>query len=254
MSHPNQLTFVKHCSGILESVYKDASIAEIGAYAVNGGIRNYFGWGGKYTGVDLVAGPGVDVVASGHDFGESNAYDIVISSEMFEHNPLWLETFLNMIRMTKSGGTMLFTCATMGRIEHGTDRTGPEDSPGTSARGWQYYRNLTRRDFEKHIDVSAHFSCFRFFNVAVSNDLYFIGTKKAYGPRHEESWLECHVDSLSQLVDSLNSQKDQGPQSRYPVLRAIRMLPVKVAAHLLPESLYQNFALSYLRCTEIFGK
>src|SRR5690348_8310771 len=100
MSHQSQRTFVQACARAAEPHYAGGRIAEIGAYAVNDSIRRFFPWAREYIGVDLARGPGVDVVMSGHEFGESNSFDVVLSCEVFEHNPAWLETFVNMIRIT----------------------------------------------------------------------------------------------------------------------------------------------------------
>jgi hypothetical protein len=44
----------------------------------------------------LVEGPGVDIVASGHEVNlASDSFAVTISAECFEHNPLWRETFAN---------------------------------------------------------------------------------------------------------------------------------------------------------------
>ncbi len=80
---------------------------------------------------------------------------MTISAECFEHNPLWRETFSNMYRMTKKGGVLIITCASTGRIEHGTARSVKStDSPGTTAVGWDYDMNLTQNDFDRALDIS----------------------------------------------------------------------------------------------------
>lgn len=67
------------------------------------------------------------------------------------------------------------TCATIGRPEHGTERTTPGDSPLTIAKGWTYYRNLISEDFESALALSSMFSEFTF--VTQGEDLYFYGLK-----------------------------------------------------------------------------
>src|SRR5271170_6501285 len=151
MSHPNQRSFVQACASLLSTTYPDARILEIGSYDVNGSVRPFFSFAREYVGIDLVPGPSVDVVGQGHDFGDSNSYDIVLSCEAFEHNPMWLETFINMIRVCRPGGAVIFTCATTGRLEHGTVRALSHASPGTFADGSNYYRNLSRKDFVRRL-------------------------------------------------------------------------------------------------------
>ncbi len=79
--------------------------------------------------------------------------------------------------MTKSGGFLIFTCATRGRLEHGTDRTTPKASPGTQSVGWDYYYNLEEKDFVNKIDLSIIFDDFLFLKNSDSKDLYFLGKK-----------------------------------------------------------------------------
>lgn len=177
MAHPQQLQFVKSIAKALAGDYSSRKVLEIGSYDVNGSVRNFF-LGAEYLGVDLVAGPGVDLVSEGHLIqGHEKVYDIAISCECFEHNPYWVETFENMYRMTKDGGVVLFTCATTGRPEHGTTRTSPKASPGTQALNWDYYKNLTENDFINSIQLSSLFGSHFFLVNYKSCDLYFLGFK-----------------------------------------------------------------------------
>jgi 2-polyprenyl-3-methyl-5-hydroxy-6-metoxy-1,4-benzoquinol methylase len=56
-------------------------------------------------------------------------FDVVISCEVMEHNPFWVATLTNMIRLLKPGGLLVMSCATIGRKEHGTARSLPGASP-----------------------------------------------------------------------------------------------------------------------------
>lgn len=181
MAHPQQLQFVKSITRSLTDDFRSLKVIEIGAYDVNGSIRQFF-HNADYVGIDLIDGPGVDLVCEGDKVDhEDNTYDIAISCECFEHNPNWADTFLNMHRMTKEGGVVLFTCATTGRDEHGTTRTSPESSPGTQAFRWDYYRNLTQEDFEGSIKLAELFEHYFFLVNKASCDLYFFGYKGREG-------------------------------------------------------------------------
>lgn len=177
MAHAQQLKFVSLAREILRPSMAGVRVLEVGSYDVNGSIRKIFE-GSEYLGVDLFEGPGVDIVGSGHvlDFPDGS-FDISISSECFEHNPFWVETFKNMYRMTADSGKLVITCASRGRLEHGTTRTTPEKSPGSQKVGWDYYRNLEEADFSKNLDLPAMFSKWVFFYIPVSQDLYFVGWK-----------------------------------------------------------------------------
>jgi len=191
MSHYQQQKFLELVIEYFDlGADKNLSVLEIGSYDVNGSIRNLFA-SDDYVGVDLVEGPGVDVVAGGQsvDFDDSK-FDVVLSCEVFEHNPFWKETFENMHRMLKPGGLLIMTCASRGRREHGTTRTSPQNSPGTQALAWDYYLNLTESDFA-HFDLDEMFKNYRFDYNKFSRDLYFLGIKKNVGPDSQGlSWSE----------------------------------------------------------------
>jgi SAM-dependent methyltransferase len=216
-------------------------VVEIGSYSVNSEIRPVFS-GSHYTGVDLVAGEGVDVVAPGDELAlPDGSLDLAISCECFEHNPRWIETFRNMHRMTMPGGIVLITCASTGRREHGTARTTPAESPGTTARGWDYYRNLARSDFEQHLPLAQMFERHAFYRNDVSKDLYFIGQRAGSESRLSgfdfgRFWVD--IDSVNTLV-----ARDQPVGPRRWLGRLLE-LPLK-AAELLPERSYQEVALRW---------
>jgi SAM-dependent methyltransferase len=204
MAHSEQIEFIRL---MRDFVFPSCgSVLEIGSYQVNeiGRLREIFS-GCSYTGVDLVAGPGVDVVASGHNVNlPTDSFDVTISAECFEHNPLWRATFYNMHRMTKPGGIVIVTCASTGRIEHGTSRsTQPTHSLRTTALGWDYYMNLTLDDFERAFDISEMFSNHEFYSVKSSHDLYFFGVKcGAPCPVFDTAAIRRGVDKLENLRKS----------------------------------------------------
>lgn len=135
MAHAQQLRFVSLVREFFLPSMSGVRVLEIGSYDVNGSIRKIFD-GSEYLGVDLFEGPGVDVVSSGHLLKvPDGSFDVSISSECFEHNPFWVDTFKNMHRMTADSGMLAITCASRGRLEHGTTRTTPEKSPGSQKGG-----------------------------------------------------------------------------------------------------------------------
>lgn len=179
---------------------------------INGSVRNYF-QGCNYLGIDVGHGPGVDIVCQGQDFrGESESFDVVISCEVMEHNPYWLETTKNMIRMLRPGGLFILTCATTGRPEHGTARTDPKWSPNTVDKGWDYYKNLTRSDFIQGISLDNFFEKFSFFENWDSFDLYFVGIKKFDIDEYEslKNW-----EKLPERIEELLKPDNISRRSRY---------------------------------------
>ncbi len=123
MSHPEQFAFFKAVAETNPVLVDEGRIIEIGSYDVNGSVRTLFGASSEYVGVDLDEGPGVDLVAFGHEVDHPDrAYDLALSGECFEHDPHWVATFTNMARMTRPGGLVAFTCAS-------------GDAPSTERRG-----------------------------------------------------------------------------------------------------------------------
>lgn len=181
MSHAEQLAFFEIVANANRSTFADGRVLEIGSYDVNGSVRALFRGAREYVGVDLVKGPGVDRVGYGHEIQDAaNSYNMTISGECFEHDPQWTHTFGNMVRLTRPGGIVAFTCASRGRPEHGTTRSDPTLSPGTQARGVDYYRNLEEQDFAR-LPLAEWFSEWRFWYLPTSMDLYFVGVRAGEG-------------------------------------------------------------------------
>jgi len=172
MSHPAQINFVASVKDKFPEYFVSKHVLEVGSLNINGTIRDFFS-DCSYIGVDLAVGSCVDVVCHGEDLDYADEwFDVVASCECFEHNPKWLETFENMVRM--SSGLVFFSCATTGRPEHGTTRTNPWDSPFTAH---DYYKNLTEQDFRDNFDFSI-FEDYGFSTDDNAKDLYFWGIKR----------------------------------------------------------------------------
>jgi SAM-dependent methyltransferase len=182
MAHFQQLKFVETVKTYFPEFFGGAKVLEVGSWIVNETVRVHF-QACDYVGVDVAEGPGVDLVGSGHDINlPTGAFDIVISCECFEHNPHWLETFLNMARMLRPGGLFVFTCASTGRGEHGTNRTTAGGSLTSLCLGSDYYRNLARRDFQRSVPLKDHFADHLLMINRYSKDLYFAGIKIGPAP------------------------------------------------------------------------
>jgi SAM-dependent methyltransferase len=178
MSHPQQLNFIQSVKNQYPDYFNSKKVLEIGSLNINGSIRPFFTQC-QYIGLDVGAGKDVDVVCNGEDYNPpDSSFDVTVSCECFEHNPQWVETFQNMIRMTKAGGLVIMSCATEGRAEHGTARTSPADSPLTIGLGWNYYKNLTAKDFKDNFDFLNIFSDYDFIINISACDLYFYGVKR----------------------------------------------------------------------------
>jgi len=201
MSHYQQIEFVKLFNSVFFKL-KKISILELGSYNINGSLRNIFDNSNKYVGLDVTNGPGVDIVYEGKNIPINENFDLCISCECFEHNPHWLNNFTQMIEIANQDGVVAFTCASIGRHEHGTEATNPKSSIG-SMKKWNYYKNLKKSDFTKNINLSKFFYKYVFFENYVSKDLYFIGIKSK---KYEKNLTDFRNEILQKntLVLDLN--------------------------------------------------
>jgi SAM-dependent methyltransferase len=180
MAHRAQIEFVEIVKSLFPEKFVGQKILEIGSLDINGTVRGLF-TSCDYAGLDVAAGAGVDVVCEGQNYdAPDSSFDVVLSCEVMEHNPYWVETLENMIRMLKPGGLMVMSCATAGRPEHGTARSEPGNSPLTVAKGWNYYRNLTKKDIVKNVDLTP-LSTWGFGYNWDAWDIYFLGVRAGGG-------------------------------------------------------------------------
>lgn len=178
MAHPEQREFIRKLKYKFPDFFINKKVLDVGSLNINGTLRDFFN-DCQYLGIDVLGGPCVDIVCQGQDYADPDeSFDVVCSAECFEHNPYWVETFKNMIRLCKRNGLVFFTCATEGRAEHGTTRTSPGCSPLTVAIGWEYYKNLTEKDVLENINLEEYFSDYGFSVNNQSFDLYFWGIRK----------------------------------------------------------------------------
>jgi SAM-dependent methyltransferase len=179
MSHPQQREFFTQIKAKFPNRFKNCSVLDIGSLDINGNNRFLFE-DCSYIGVDIGPGKNVDIISKGHEYDPVERFDVVISSECFEHDMHYADTIKNAIRLTKPNGMFLFTCASTGRPEHGTRRTSPNSSPYTSnTEGWMdYYKNLTEKDIREVIKVESVFTDHYFEYKNPPCDLYFWGIKK----------------------------------------------------------------------------
>ncbi|MFN0316543.1 MAG: hypothetical protein ACKVQA_16090 [Burkholderiales bacterium] len=208
MSHPAQRDFIQIIAKHLPEFFIACNALEVGSLNINGSVRDFFR-SCDYVGIDVAPGRDVDLVCEGQNFGgPDNHFKHVLSCEAMEHNPHWRETFLNMIRVCAPGGLVTMTCATTGRLEHGTTRTTPRDSPLTLSLGWDYYANRTKNDFLELPRFRSKFSAYKFWINWRSFDLYFCGLKTSEIPNKESEirWYEMVV-AVDQYTRQANALK-----------------------------------------------
>lgn len=181
MAHLEQTEFFRKIFETFPEIFgadSKQSIIDFGSLNINGGPHEYIS-NINYVGVDLGAGPNVHLVSPGELVDlPSHTFDAAISSECFEHNPFWKETFMQMCRLTKPNSIVVFTCAGIGRREHGTSRSDNGSSaPLVVEMGREYYKNVSKIDVLESINLDGWFDSFFCFENFKSRDTYFMGIR-----------------------------------------------------------------------------
>lgn len=93
-------------------------IVEIGSQDINGSLRKSAPESCKYTGLDLVPGPGVDLVVDDpYKLPlQDQIADLVLSSSCYEHSEMFWLAFLEAVRITKSGGYIYINVPSNGPV------------------------------------------------------------------------------------------------------------------------------------------
>ena len=179
MAHPAQTNFCKLIKNKFKDHFENKRVLDCGSLDINGNNKFLFD-NCEYIGIDVWEGNNVDVVTTIHEYNEPDeSFDTIISTECFEHDKYYKQSLKNIVRLLKPGGLFLFTCATHGRIEHGTVRTSPMNSATSNIEGWEnYYKNLSQKDIEEVINVKDIFVEYQFKLNSSPHDLYFWGIKK----------------------------------------------------------------------------
>jgi hypothetical protein len=127
MAHPQQQEYCLKVKALFPEYFNNVRVCDIGSLNINGD-NHYLFENYTYIGVDIGKGKNVNIISKGHEYKpvDGEKYDTVITTECLEHDKFWMETLQNITRnLVRSGGLFIMTCATTGRIEHGTKNTSP---------------------------------------------------------------------------------------------------------------------------------
>ena len=171
--HKGPKKFCKQIRELCQSYFSFVDVVDFGSLDINGNNRYLF-FDSNYTGVDICEGNNVDVVCKATDYFPKTKVDVVISTEMLEHDPTWDESLVHFMEILRPKGLMLITCATDPRPEHGTKRTNPEDSPMSG----DYYRNISPEDITSAFSLKDQFVDHILTIAEKEGTLYFCGIKK----------------------------------------------------------------------------
>lgn len=183
--HPEVCHFTVFVKKALPQFFSNLKVLDVGGGDINGNNRFLFE-NCDYTANDVSEGRNVSIVCRTASLPFDDAsFDVIVSTECFEHDPEHTQSLQKICKMLKPGGLFFFSCASTGRPEHGTRRTTKMDSFGAIANisdMVDYYKNLTPDDINAAIPFSENFSvCDTYYNLA-SKDIYFIGVKTGGQP------------------------------------------------------------------------
>lgn len=179
--HEQARDFTLFVKKILQDYFINKRVLDVGSGDINGNNRFLFE-NCEYNGNDVIQAKNVTIVSKTKDLPfQENTFDTIISTECFEHDPEYAESLLKIYTMLKPDGLFCFTCASVGREEHGTRRTTPHVSYGTIGGlddMSDYYKNLTDFDLNNVLPLNSLFSVWNTYYNFQSKDLYFVGIKK----------------------------------------------------------------------------
>jgi SAM-dependent methyltransferase len=198
--HEQARDFTVFVKKILGDSFVGKRVLDVGSGDINGNNRFLFDQC-EYDGNDVIEAKNVSIVSKTKDLPfEDSTFDTIVSTECFEHDPEYKESFEKIYKMLKPNGLFCFTCASTGRREHGTRRTSPQDSYGTLGsidNMVDYYKNLTESDLNNVLPLNNLFSAWDTYYNAESCDLYFVGIKNGGPPRRLPVYVNRQVTNTS---------------------------------------------------------
>jgi len=215
-------------------------VLDVGSTDINGNNRWICPEGSRYVGCDVAEGKNVDVVGPVHEVlaADAEPFDLVLSTEHLEHDMHWRKSMTAMCGAIRDGGALFFTCAGLGRFEHGTTRTSPEDSKTVeiSDDDWGgYYDNRSVVDVVPFLDG---FGFVRAFYNQMSRDLYVFAVKG-----------EFRTDAADYAMPLLYSRtNDEGAYATLPELTVVVTGPAGTAADETTRSIGAHVPRSRIVC------
>lgn len=171
--HKEQKDFCEQIKARYPQYFKNKNVLDVGSLDINGNNRYLF-TNCQYTGLDVGAGSNVDIITPIHKYEPGFKYDVIISTEMLEHDRYLHVSLKHMFKLLKPGGIIILTAATVGRNEHGTHQHEPESSPYTN----DYYKAVKPDD----ILISLIWQEFNVYELSIDTrtiaDIRFFGIKK----------------------------------------------------------------------------
>ena len=108
--HDQARDFTLFVKSILSNYFVNKIVLDVGSGDING--NNCFLFENCiYNGNDVTEAPNVTIVSRTKDLSfENNYFDTIISTECFEHDPEYKESFVKIYDLLKPNGLFCFTC------------------------------------------------------------------------------------------------------------------------------------------------
>jgi hypothetical protein len=153
---------------------RDFKVLNVGALAVNWDNAAFFDHPEMVVGVDVLAGPGVQIVNKVHLL-EHDPFLVTICTSMLEHDADWKASIRRMVQLTQSKGLWLITCAGPGYAEHFT-KAHPSKMRDGTLRYLDHYRNISAEELGEQIGL-AGFPDHELRYAKANHDTFFWGVK-----------------------------------------------------------------------------
>jgi hypothetical protein len=217
-----------HIGTLAMNLYADlgsASVLEIGSHAVNGSLRDNALPTTRYVGIDLEEGPGVDIVieAGAKLPVEQDSFDLVIASSVFEHDPSFWLTFLEMCRATKVGGYIYVNAPSNGMVHrYPQDHWRFYPDSGLALQKWAVAQG-------QHVTLMESFTAER--EADIWNDFVAVFRKGPITNLLPSTFLYEHVPCVNVRTWKSNDIKNQRDEPQDTVLlREARQSIVELTA------------------------
>lgn len=256
MAHKEQKDFCLRVKQKFPEFFKNKRVLDIGSLDINGSNRDLFE-NCKYIGLDVDSGKNVDVVSVGHLYdAPDESFDVIISTEVFEHDMFYEKTIQNISRMLKKGGLFIFTCASTSRPEHGTRKCGQDCAPlliNISEKWADYYKNLEENDIRKIRGFEAAFPDGNFelgnYQNGIPADLYFYGVKGGVNleigkiPEPQFDFFNDDIFVIDSWTDTLEKKK-----SLIALIKLLKIynIPILLVSHYPVEQEIQSIVDYYI--------
>lgn len=133
---------------VLQGRETPGDVVEFGSRNINGTPRDLFLDARSYTGVDILEGPGVDIVAHAQHFTPDDMVDYVVCAGVLEHTPHAHAIVDQALWILAPGGVLIITTVADPWPPHsGVD--------GAALREGEYYRNVDPKELQRWLPEGA---------------------------------------------------------------------------------------------------